>query len=447
MNIIQFEDKPLAHYSYAIISQDKMVLVDPSRDPKRYYKLAEKNNAKIVAVFETHPHADFVSSHLQIHKETGATIYVSKMVGANYPHKTFDDGDTFNLGDVMFFAINTPGHSPDSITIIAKRKEDYAMFSGDTLFIGDVGRPDLREKAGNMKAKREALAKSMYQTMQTKFNGLPDHTVVYPAHGAGSLCGKNMSTDASSTLGRERKENWAFKNLSEDEFVNHILADQPFIPSYFGFNVDINKSGADNFERSIAQPEFHLKAQGIQEKDVLIVDVRSTEQYKQNHIKGSINIMAKTEDDKLETWLGSIVVPEEKFYVVLNSVEDKVDVLHRIAKIGYEKQVIGLLTLDDSIFETSETLNLEDFKKHPDHYTIVDIRNKSEVVEEKFFENAIYHPLDELRDTANEIPKNKPIVVHCAGGYRSSAGTSILQKALEGVKVYDLSDAITHFKN
>jgi glyoxylase-like metal-dependent hydrolase (beta-lactamase superfamily II)/rhodanese-related sulfurtransferase len=447
MNIIQFEDKPLAHYSYAIISGNEMALVDPARNPKPYYQLAEKHNATIKAVFETHPHADFVSSHLQIHKETGATIYVSKMVGANYPHNTFDDGDKLNLGEVTFSAINTPGHSPDSITIIAKNKEDYAMFSGDTLFIGDVGRPDLREKAGNMKAKREELAKSMYQTMQTKFNDLPDHTVVYPAHGAGSLCGKNMSTDASSTLGRERKENWAFKNLSEDEFVNHILADQPFIPSYFGFNVDINKTGADNFERSMAQAEFHFKAQEIKDKETLIVDVRSEDQFKQNHISGSINIMAQTEDDKLETWLGSIVKPEEKFYVVINSVDDKDDILHRIAKIGYEKQVIGLQTLADSTFETSETLNLEDFKKHPDHYTIVDIRNRSEIEEEQFFENAMSHPLNELRDTACDIPTDKPIVVHCAGGYRSSAGTSILQKALEGAQVFDLSTAIEHFKD
>lgn len=448
MNIIQLEDKPLAHYSYAIISNNKMALVDPSRDPKPYYKLAEKYKAKIIAVFETHPHADFVSSHLQIHKETGADIYVSKLVAASYPHKTFDDGDTLSLGSLTFKALNTPGHSPDSITIIATDKDNnHAMFSGDTLFIGDVGRPDLREKAGNMKAKREELAKDMYQTVQTKFNDLPDSTVIYPAHGAGSLCGKNMSTDSSSTLGRERKENWAFKNLSEDEFVNHILADQPFIPSYFGFNVDINKEGADNFEPSIAQAKFHFKAQEISDKDALIIDVRNAERYNQNHISGSINIIAETEDDKLETWLGSIVKPEEKFYVVLNSVDDKDDILNRIAKIGYEKQLKGLLTLNDSVFVTSEKLNLEDFKRHPDQYTIVDIRNKSEVEEGDFFENAISHPLNELRETASQIPTDKPIVVHCAGGYRSSAGSSILQKALEGVKVYDLSEDIEQFKN
>lgn len=445
MKIIQYNDKPLAHYSYAIISDNMMALVDPSRDPKPYYKLAEKHHAKIVAVFETHPHADFVSSHLQIHKETGATIFVSKLVGANYPHETFDDGDTFQFGNIIFSAINTPGHSPDSITIIAQNNNDYAMFSGDTLFIGDVGRPDLREKAGNMKAKREALAKSMYKTMQTKFNHLPDHTVVYPAHGAGSLCGKNMSTDSSSTLGRERQENWAFKNLTEDQFVEHILKDQPFIPSYFGFNVDINKTGADKLENNIAQPKFYFKVEEF-DHDTLIIDVRKQEDFKRNHISGSINIIAQTENDKLETWLGSIVQPEEQFYVVLNSVEDKEDILHRIAKIGYEKQLLGLMTLGDSTFESTDKIDLEDFKSHPDHYTIIDIRNKSEVEESKIFDSAISIPLHELRDSKVDLPADKPIVVHCAGGYRSAAGSSIISRLNKSLKVYDLSEAVSNFK-
>ena len=445
MTIIQYNDKPLAHYSYAIISDNMMALVDPSRDPKPYYKLAEQHNAKIVVVFETHPHADFVSSHLQIHKETGADIYVSKLVGANYPHKTFDDGDTFHLGSTVFSAINTPGHSPDSITIIAQNNDDYAMFSGDTLFIGDVGRPDLREKAGNMKAKREELAKSMYQTMQTKFNHLPDSTIVYPAHGAGSLCGKNMSTDASSTLGRERQENWAFKNLTEDEFVNHILKDQPFIPSYFGFNVDINKTGADNYEANIAQPDFHFRVEAF-DNDALIIDVRNQDDFKKNHIAGSINIIAETENDKLETWLGSIVQPEEQFYVVLNSVEDKDEIRHRIAKIGYEKQLLGLITLGNSTFESTDKIDLEDFKSHLDNYTIIDIRNKSEVEEGKIFDSAISIPLNELRDSEEDIPTDKPIVVHCAGGYRSAAGSSIVSKLKKNIKVYDLSEAVSNFK-
>jgi len=447
MRIIQFQDKPLSHYSYAIISGTEMALVDPSRDPKPYYKLAEKHQVKIKAIFETHPHADFVSSHLQIHKETGATIYVSQLVNANYAHKTFDDGDTLLLGETTFSAVNTPGHSPDSITILAKDKNDtYAMFSGDTLFIGDVGRPDLREKSGNMTAKREELAKNMFDTIQNKFNNLPDETIVYPAHGAGSLCGKNMSTDAQSTLGKERKENWAFQELTEEEFVDHILKDQPFIPSYFGFNVDINKIGAADYQSSFGEIPFHFGITKFISDGIAIVDVRNAQEFKKNHLTGSINIIAESEDDKLETWLGSIVEPNEAFHLVINSIDDLDTLFHRIAKIGYEKQIQSIRTLGANNFETNSVLDLQDFKKNPAQYTIIDIRNKSEVAEGKFFENAISIPLNQLRDSKNKIPTNKPIVVHCAGGYRSAAGSSIISNLLNSKTVFDLSTAIDDFK-
>lgn len=448
MKIIQFEDKPLAHYSYAIISGNEMAVVDPARDPKPYYQLAEKHKVQIKAVFETHPHADFVSSHLQLHQETGATIYVSKLVGANYAHQSFDDGDIVTIGEVTFSAINSPGHSPDSITVIAVDTDNnHAMFSGDTLFIGDVGRPDLREKAGNMKAKREELAKSMYHTIQQKFNHLPDATIVYPAHGAGSLCGKNMSTDAQSTLGREREENWAFKDLTEDEFVNHILKDQPFIPSYFGFNVDINKNGAANFNSEFGRIPLQFRTATFRPDKHVIVDVRKASDFKENHLKGSINIIAETEDDKIETWLGSIIEPKEGFHLVINSVNDLDTILSRIAKIGYEKQIQSILTLGTKNFETFKALDLQDFKNNPEKFTIIDIRNKSEVAEGEFFNNAIAIPLHELRNSKDKIPTDKPIVVHCAGGYRSAAGSSILSNVLENKTVYDLSDDVNQFKD
>ena len=172
MNIKQFEYKPLSHYSYAIIGGDEMVIIDPERNPDQYYDFAKDNNARIVAVIETHPHADFVSSHLQIHKETGAPIYNSEKLGADYPYVSFDDGDTIKLSSITLEAINTPGHSPDSITIVASDGDESAIFTGDTLFIGDVGRPDLREKAGNLKAKREDLAEMMYHTIKNKFSDL-----------------------------------------------------------------------------------------------------------------------------------------------------------------------------------------------------------------------------------------------------------------------------------
>ena len=444
MKIKQFKDSSLAHYSYAVVSEGKMALVDPCRNPLQYYLYAEEEKAEIVAVFETHPHADFVSSHFQIREQTGATIYVSKLVGADYEHHAFDDGDTLKMGQVTFKALNTPGHSPDSITVVAESKGETTLFTGDTLFIGDVGRPDLREKVGNMTAERVELAKAMYKTIQNKYNDLPNDATVYPAHGAGSLCGKNMSSDSSSTLGNERKYNWAFKKQTEDEFVQTILKDQPFIPHYFGFNVDVNKKGADNVQQTKAAVKLELSSNQVEE-GITVIDVRDGNEYKKHHLPNSINIMARNENEKFETWLGAIVKPEEPFYIVVKSVKDIREILERTAKIGYEKQVVGLLTLSPEVAKRSDEFDLKDFKKNKEEYTIIDIRNESEVSEKKIFDDAISIPLNELRERSNEIPADKPIVVHCAGGYRSAAGSSILENHFSRTKVFDLSDDIKKF--
>ena len=446
MKIKQFKDDPLAHYSYALVSEGEMALVDPARNPMQYYKYAEENNAKIVAVFETHPHADFVSGHLQIHEETGAQIYLSEKVGVNYPHTPFDECQSLKVGNVTITPLHTPGHSPDSLTFIAKEKEETVMFSGDTLFIGNVGRPDLREKAGNMKAKRLELAKQMYHTMQTKFNDLPDNTVVYPAHGAGSLCGKNMSDASSSTLGNERQGNWAFKDQTEEDFIEELLKDQPFIPAYFGFNVDLNRDGALNVQKAKYEVPVQLCVVEV-EKGVKVVDSRAGDHYKKGHLANSINIMARSNSDKFETWLGAIIEPKEEFYLVVESVEDLDELLERTAKIGYEKQLKGVVTLSEKVSNSSEVFKLDEFKAKPDDYTILDIRNASEVSEGKIFFKAETIPLNELRERADELPTDRPIVVHCAGGYRSAAGSSILENKLKDVAVYDMSDAIKEFSS
>jgi len=441
MTIKQFEYKPLAHYSYAIISDGEMAIIDPERNPFQYYEFAKENKAKIVAVLETHPHADFVSSHLQIHAETSATIYNSEKLGADYPHTTFDEGDTISIGSIHVSAIHTPGHSPDSITVVAKGDGQTVLFTGDTLFIGDVGRPDLREKAGNMTAKRQELAEMMYDTIRHKFNDLPDEALVYPAHGAGSLCGKNMSSDKSSTLGNERTGNWAFKNQTKEEFVNTLLDSQPFIPSYFGYNVDINKSGAENIRKTKSNVAFRLNTT----VEGLIIDTRAESDFKNGHLPGSINIQATSENDKFETWLGSIVAPKESFHLVIDSVKDLDEILERVSKIGYETQLQSIITLSEEGLVKSAALNLEDFKNNPSNYTIVDIRNQSEINDGKFFERAIPHPLNELRDTMSGIPTSKPIVVHCAGGYRSAAGSSILERGLQDTTIFDLSEHVKKF--
>jgi glyoxylase-like metal-dependent hydrolase (beta-lactamase superfamily II)/rhodanese-related sulfurtransferase len=450
MEIKQFEDKNLAHYSYAIVSNGEVALIDPARNPQPYYDFTKQNNAKITAVVETHPHADFVSSHLEINNTTGATIYVSKLLGAEYPHQTFDDGDAIVLGNITLKALNTPGHSPDSISIVAidENGKENAVFTGDTLFIGDCGRPDLREQAGAITATREELAKQMFHSLRNKLMTLPDDVFIYPAHGAGSLCGKGLSDQNSSTIGAEKIGNWSLQNLSEQAFVKELLSDQPFIPKYFPFDVGINKKGADAYATSIlkVQQRETITSEefaNLLNPDILIIDTRPQELFKKSHLKNATNLM---NDTKFETWLGSIVNPDEPFYLIAENVMVLNQLIERTSKIGYEKQIVLAFVMDYGNTEMN-VFDSDNLKDNEDAFTIVDIRNHSEVKNNKIFANAIHIPLHELRERTNEIPVHKPIVVHCAGGYRSAAGSSIIKSKLNGtLQVYDLSEAVKQFQ-
>ena len=444
MEIKQFYDETLAHASYAIISEGEIALVDPARDPQPYYDFAEEKNGHIVAVIETHPHADFVSSHLQIHNETGAKIYVSRLLGADYDHITFDTGDVLKLGNITLRALNTPGHSPDSISIVATDDDgkDHSVFTGDTLFIGDVGRPDLREKAGNITAKREQLARDMYKSTRDILMPLDKDIMIYPAHGAGSLCGKALSKETFSTLGQQLEENYALQEMSEDEFVDVLLEDQPYIPKYFGFDVGINKSGAEDFENNISRVP-RLDPEAELDKGALIIDTRSRKLYNEGHVPGAINII---EDGKFETWLGSIVGPDEKYYLIAESEKCMESVIRRAAKIGYEKNLLGALLNPSYGTKIHSEINVDGFNTYTNKFTIVDVRVESEVRANSYFSDAINIPLHELRERVNEIPSDKPIVVHCEGGYRSATGSSIIEKAFPEAVAYDLSEAIKQFK-
>jgi len=442
MIIHQFYDNGLAHASYAVIRLGKMIVIDPARDPQPYYDFAELNNADIVGVIETHPHADFVSSHLEIHQITGATIYASRLLGAEYPHEGFDDGDTIQLADIKLKALNTPGHSPDSICILVQDENgnDKAIFTGDTLFVGDVGRPDLRENVGNITAAKEKLARQMYHSTREKLMRLPHGVTVYPAHGPGSLCGKNLSPDLESTIGRELRENYALQLMDELTFINKLTADQPFIPKYFGYDVDTNKKGAEPFAESIAAVPRINRNSPLQ-KGVLVVDTRPKDQFRKGHVKGAFNIQ---DGGKFETWLGSIIGPDEAFYLIAEN-ETAIDTLiKKAAKIGYEKNIKSALLNPDNALETLpelENFTAENFQ--PEKYTIVDVRNWGEINIGKIFSHAIAIPLPELREWGNEIPVHRPIVVHCAAGYRSAAATSIIAAKITSVPVYDMGEAIT----
>ena len=441
MEVIQFEDKSLAHYSYSVISNGEMAVIDPSRNPQPYYDLAQEHDAKIIAIIETHPHADFVSSHLEIYKTTGAPIYVSKLLGADYEHKFFDNGDVIKIGATSLKALNTPGHSPDSICIVAINEEgkEEAVFTGDTLFIGDCGRPDLRESAGALVASRNDLAKKMYHSLRDQLMTLPDNVLVYPAHGAGSLCGRGLSEKNSSTIGIEKASNWCLQPFSEQDFVEELLKDQPFIPRYFAYDVELNKKGAPNYAEAITQVMISEEMPSVL-KDYVIIDLRDKSDFKKGFIKNSINLM---DDFRFETWLGSIVAPGEKFYLTGGSKKQLQSLIGRVAKIGYESQIEMAFVLKEVNGETIQPFNADQFRQSPDSFTILDVRNPSEVKEQVYFLPSINIPLYELRERGNEIPTDKPVVVHCVGGYRSAAAVSILKNILKNkTGVFDMGEAV-----
>ncbi|RSK43600.1 MBL fold metallo-hydrolase [Hymenobacter perfusus] len=444
MKIEQFEDKGLAHFSYAILSEcaREIVLIDPARDPQPYYDFAQAHEARIVAVIETHPHADFVSSHLEIAQTTGAVIRVSQLVGADYPHQPFDEGDSFTSGKLTFRALNTPGHSPDSLSIVLSHEgQDVAVFTGDTLFIGDVGRPDLREKAGNLTARREELARQLYHSLHTKLMPLADAVLVYPAHGAGSLCGKALSGASSSTIGDEKFGNPMLRKMSEAGFVRELLQDQPFIPKYFGYDVALNKAGTPAYAPGVQQVP-RLAAGAALRPGAVLVDARHEAEFKQGHAEGALNLQ---QGGKFETWLGSIVGPEEQFYLVAPDEATREDLIRKAAKIGYEARCVGALVGTPGTDATLPLLEVAQFRQHPAQYTIVDIRSVTEHRDEPLFAGSLSIPLPELRERASEIPADKPVVVHCAGGYRSAAGSSIVAAALPDATVFDLGEAVKSF--
>lgn len=449
MQIKQWEDKNLSQFSYGILSDcdKKIVLIDPFRNPQPFLQWANENDATIIGIIETHPHADFISSHLELQQQTGATIYAHSLVGASYSHQLFDEGMNIEFGKIKLTSLHTPGHSPDSISILLEHDgKQKAVFTGDTLFIGDCGRPDLREGAGNLKVKREDLAGQMYHSLREKLMKLNDDVLLYPAHGAGTLCGKSLSHENSSTIGKEKSTNWSLQEATEDEFVHSLLADQPFIPAYFPFDVELNRKGASSFQKSTTGVRMiestNSNYQKELDKTLWIIDVRNERDFKEGHLPHSINLM---ENGKFETWLGSIIQPGEKFYLAGESTEQLKRVIERTAAIGYEIAIAGaFITKGGEMKE--EKIDPMLFEKHQDDYTIVDVRNASEVKDKIIFRNSLHIPLAEIRQRVAEIPADKPIVVHCAGGYRSAAASSLIHSVMNGkTSVFDLSEAIKKF--
>ncbi len=444
MQVKQFNDENLAHYSYAILIDNSVVVIDPSRNPQQYYDFAKENNAAITHVIETHPHADFVSGHYEIGQTTGAKIYEHPLIKPEYDFVPFDDGNTISIGNYIFRCLHTPGHSPDSISIVLEENnKPLYLFSGDTLFVGDVGRPDLRENTPSSAATRVELAKKMYHSIHDKLMKLPDDVIVYPAHGAGSLCGKSLSKANYTTIGAERVSNYAFSNMTEDEFVKALLEDQPYIPKYFINSVEMNRKKIKSFRESVDAVKIY--SQPITpEKNALVVDTRQKEQFDRGHLHGAIN---NPSAKKFETYLGTVVGPKEKSYLITDSPLTAKQLIERAARIGYESNIIAAIPNPTEGLVTSSEFDLDEFLSHQSDYTILDVRNDTEWKGGKKFDSAFHIPLNELRERTAEIPKGKPIVVHCEGGVRSVIGASIVAAARGEKEVLDFGTDIKKFSS
>jgi hydroxyacylglutathione hydrolase len=401
------------------------------------------NGAKIIGVIETHPHADFVSAHLEIHRRLNVPIYSSSLSKSKYPWTAFDEGDVIKLSDsVGLRSLYTPGHAPDHIAVVLfEGAKDKVVFSGDALFLGDVGRPDLLDYSKESDKQRKYLAELMYDTVHEKFAKLDDDVLVYPSHGAGSLCGKSIRKAASSTIGFEKKSNYAFESQTKEEFVKRLLSDQPFIPKYFTYDVHLNHEGAPEVKGSIGKVK--VLAKNYQpDSNAMVIDSRPQRDFKASHLADAINIQST---GPFETWLGSIVAPASKFYLVAGDQQGLDTALKKAAAIGYEANIAGVFIYDNVHGKKSENFDVTSFNPSDNKFTYVDVRSAREVDHQPILQGSINIPLYELADRISEIPQDKPILVYCGSGYRSATGASILQRQFPSIQVYDLSTEVSGY--
>ena len=427
----------LAHASYLIGSEGEAVVVDPQRDVDQYINDAAAQDLKIKYVIETHLHADFVSGHRELAARTGAEIVFGEQAGATFPHRAVRDGDEINIGKVRLRILETPGHTPESICILVidaqTSDQPQKVLTGDTLFIGDVGRPDL---AGGKGYTAQMMAAMMYDSLHQRLLKLGDAVEVYPAHGAGSMCGRNLSTETSSTIGDQRQFNYALKPMSKDEFVSMMTTDLPEAPAYFSKDAEINRDGAAALEtlprpRALsARAVFDLAAQAH-----VILDVRAAGDFGAGHVPGAINIGLS---GQFAMWAGSLIPLTAPIVLVAESEEQVDEATTRLARVGMENVQGylsgGILAWAESdlvvVFVPQITVGeLKALAARESDLQIIDVRRLAEY-ESGHVPIAITAPLSSLRETAATLGLNpaKTTAVICAGGYRSSAATSILQQ-------------------
>lgn len=429
--IRQFEDKKLAHYSYVAISNGDAIVVDPERNPQKYYDFIDSHHATLVWIYNTHPHADFASGHLQMHLDTGATIYVWDKVGAEYPHTAVVGGEKIMFGAASVTVQFTPGHSPDSMSYLIQDSDNKQVWlcTGDWVFIGDVGRADLRESVGNIKAAQAQLAAQMYDTTRELLPTLDQSLMLLPAHGAGTSCGKWLSKQPMDTLANQMKYNPMLQDMSKEAFVAELSSDQPSIPAYFTHSVLLNKTG----NSSVTQAREVITMLENLPSDTTILDTR-TRQQATNYPVSQTSINLPHQNNNFVWMLGAIIMPKQSFILVVEKHADLNPALHDIMSIGYEYMITGVYVIEDHGAH-------EHIIHHKDLDTcdvvILDVRAASTVSSNPFAAWAVNIPIEQLAGAIDTLDKSVTYVPYCGWSYKSDIAISLLRAhGYQSAKMY-----------
>jgi hydroxyacylglutathione hydrolase len=428
----------LAHASYLIADQasGEAAVVDPQRDIEQYVEDAAELGCHIRHVFLTHMHADFIAGHLELRDREGASIYLGAQASAEYEFTPMATGDQVAVGDVLLEVLETPGHSPESISILVYDPEypdkPYAVLTGDTLFIGDVGRPDLRASLG---WSADRLASMLYDSLREQLLPLPDETLVYPAHGAGSLCGKNLSTDTVSTIGVQRAYNYALQPMSRERFVDLVTTDQPDTPAYFTYDAVLNSRERPTLDQALERELQPLSLDQLREMvdhGAQLLDTRDAAEFEGAHLSGALNIGL---GGSFATWCGTLLDPQRPVVVIAEPGRE-IEAAIRLGRIGFDT-VAGYLAggmqqLDEApqLVDRTERItagSLAEQLDSADPPVVVDVRTRGEW-EASHIGGAVNLPLSQLGQRHDELPSDGALVVYCASGYRSAIAISLLQR-------------------
>jgi len=438
MLLHQFYLNCLAHASYLVGDERSRIaaVVDPQRDIDQYLAFAETHGLRIAHVFLTHFHADFVAGHLELRDRTGASIYLGAAAKAEYAFTPLKDGDRVEFGDVRLQALETPGHTPESISILVFDRgrseiEPHAVLTGDTLFVGDVGRPDLRVALG---WSASDLGSLLFESLHTKLLPLPDGSLVYPAHGAGSLCGKAISKETVSTIGEQRRVNYALQPMTKTAFVELVTADQPDAPPYFTYDAVLNSRERPTLTETLARelnPMTLDQVLALQQVGGQLLDTRDPADFAAAHLAGSLNVGL---GGQYATWAGTILSRERPIVIIADPGRESESAV-RLGRIGFDHVVgflkDGLRSLESrgDLTATTERVSapVAADRIARGEALLVDVRGPHER-EQKSVAGSIHMPLNHLAERASELPTDRPVLVHCAGGYRSSIAASLLRQ-------------------